>query len=304
MLIAGPPADVCFLRRGWLSANHLLLLEADRAWLIDSGHALHAQKTLTFLEESTSLGGRPLDRVINTHCHVDHAGGNATLKQRFKSAIYIPAGSTPDEPLARSAGLFTEGFVADGLISSRDSLFFGLREWVVLDAPGHDMNALMFYCPALKLLASGDALWQGTTGFLIPTTDEKETDSMLDAAESTLDTIAGLDVALVVPGHGDIFGDVAASIASARRKLQALRRDHRRMAWLAMKAMLSFSLLESNGLTFESLQQHVRQTAFYVELDLLYFKLGQLLVPRLIDDLLSTGSVIRHEERLVSCLSA
>jgi glyoxylase-like metal-dependent hydrolase (beta-lactamase superfamily II) len=37
-----------------------------------------------------ALGGRGLDRIVNTHLHSDHCGGNAALKASFGCRIAIP----------------------------------------------------------------------------------------------------------------------------------------------------------------------------------------------------------------------
>jgi len=50
------PSSVRVIVRDWLNANHIVLA------------GTHV---------STVLAGRPLDRLVNTHCHSDHMGGNA-----------------------------------------------------------------------------------------------------------------------------------------------------------------------------------------------------------------------------------
>ena len=64
--------------RGWLSANNILLTDADSSTLIDSGYVTHQDQTLLLLQNA--LGTKPLDRLVNTHLHSDHCGGNATLQ--------------------------------------------------------------------------------------------------------------------------------------------------------------------------------------------------------------------------------
>jgi len=74
------PAGVQVFERGWLSSNNILLTDADSATLVDSGYFSHAAQTLALLEHA--LAGRALDRLVNTHLHSDHCGGNAALQAR------------------------------------------------------------------------------------------------------------------------------------------------------------------------------------------------------------------------------
>ena len=77
----GLPENMTFVQRGWLSANHLLLTHDDETVLIDSGYVSHAQQTLGLVAHA--LKGRTLDRLINTHLHSDHCGGNAALQTQY-----------------------------------------------------------------------------------------------------------------------------------------------------------------------------------------------------------------------------
>ena len=91
------PAGVVLFERGWLSSNNLLLTDprgAGPAALVDSGYCTHAAQTLALLDQA--LGGAPLDRLLNTHLHSDHCGGNAALQQRYPALqTAIPPGQAP-----------------------------------------------------------------------------------------------------------------------------------------------------------------------------------------------------------------
>ncbi len=68
------------LERGWLSANNIVLMGPDGTALVDSGYHTHAAQTVALVGHA--LAGRPLDRLVNTHLHSDHCGGNAALASR------------------------------------------------------------------------------------------------------------------------------------------------------------------------------------------------------------------------------
>ena len=85
------PPGMHVIQRDWLSSNHVLFVGGDNATLVDSGYVTHADTTLALVRRA--LGGKALDRVINTHLHSDHCGGNATLHRVFGCRIAVPVGS-------------------------------------------------------------------------------------------------------------------------------------------------------------------------------------------------------------------
>ena len=85
------PNGISVLERGWLSSNSILMVGRDSAALIDSGYGLHADQTLLLIQ--STLQGRPLDVLLNTHLHSDHCGGNAALQNAFPLLVtHIPPG--------------------------------------------------------------------------------------------------------------------------------------------------------------------------------------------------------------------
>ena len=87
------------LERGWVSSNNILLFDSDdSATLIDTGYVAHSEQTLQLVRHA--LDGRKLARIINTHLHSDHCGGNALLKKTLG-----PAAWADQEPCATVAAL-------------------------------------------------------------------------------------------------------------------------------------------------------------------------------------------------------
>ena len=84
------PDSLLVLERGWLSANNILFFDGEQATLVDSGYVTHAEQTVDLVYHA--LDGRQLSRLINTHSHSDHIGGNAALKAAFDCEIIVPAG--------------------------------------------------------------------------------------------------------------------------------------------------------------------------------------------------------------------
>lgn len=263
-MVPALPPSLAFIERDWLSSNHLLGRAADGNVLVDTGYASRSDLTLALVERA--LGGAPLHRIVNTHTHSDHVGGNAVLKARYGCRIDIPVGERDailhwreDELHYRTMGQVCDRFTADGTIAPGDELSIGALRWQVVGAPGHDMDALLLYQPDYRILVSADALWENGFGIVFP---EFFDEPGFDAQAATLDAIAALPVDVVVPGHGPLFGDAPAAIARARRKLAHFAARPDRHAWLTLRVALSFLLLDRRRLALDSLAQD------YGELDL------------------------------------
>ena len=91
MSLALPPS-VRVIERGWLNCNQILLLSRGENVLVDSGYCTHRERTLELLAGPAGLDGEPLERLVNTHCHSDHMGGNAAVASAYGCTIAIPAG--------------------------------------------------------------------------------------------------------------------------------------------------------------------------------------------------------------------
>src|SRR5437870_347421 len=84
------PPGVHVLERGWLSSNNVVFEEGDRLAVVDTGYVVHSRQTAALIDH---IGrGRPLARIVNTHLHSDHVGGNARLARGAAVSILIPAG--------------------------------------------------------------------------------------------------------------------------------------------------------------------------------------------------------------------
>src|SRR5256885_5237515 len=84
------PPTIRFIVRDWLSANHILLRSGDESVLIDTGYVGDAATTLSLV--AAELGAAPLTRIVNTHGHSDHIGGNAQLSAHYACPISVPIG--------------------------------------------------------------------------------------------------------------------------------------------------------------------------------------------------------------------
>ena len=241
------PSHMCFVQRGWLSANHLLLLGPSDSVLIDSGYVSHREQTLSLL--SHALNGRGLDRLLNTHLHSDHCGGNAALKDRYPLLQTTIAPGLVDavrrwdeEQLTYlPTGQDCPPFSFDHVLTTESEIELAGDIWQVHAAPGHDPHSVILFQPDHGVLVSADALWENGFGVVFP---EIEGQDGFSGIAHTLNVIERLSPRVVVPGHGAIFTDVALALVKARQRLAGFQAQPSKHASHAAKVLLKFKLLD------------------------------------------------------------
>ncbi|TMG82731.1 MAG: MBL fold metallo-hydrolase [Betaproteobacteria bacterium] len=298
------PPQVHVFVRDWLSSNHVLLKSRDGGVLIDSGYARHAPFTLALLETRQGLGDAPLARLVNTHCHSDHMGGNAAIKTRYGCPITLPVGEAAlidawDERtlLLAYTDQYAPRFSYDETIAPGETRDWGDLEWRALAAPGHDMGAVVFYNAEHGILVSGDALWANGYGFVMPGEIDPRA---LPATRATLEMLSQLDVRIVIPGHGEPFVEVGAALERAFARTAAFEADSLRVARHALKVVLTFALLDRRRLALADMPSYFERIGIYRDFNALFFKRSAAkLAELLIGELEHAGAVRREGEWLV-----
>lgn len=309
------PAGVRVFERGWLSANNVLCEGPEGTALIDSGYVTHAAQTLALVEQA--LGGRPLGRLLNTHLHSDHCGGNAALQARYPGLrTAIPPGAADavrawdeDRLSYRATGQDCARFAFNALLAPGATVTLAGRAWQIHAAPGHDPDAVMLFEPTSRTLISGDALWQHGFGVVFP---ELEGEPGFDAVAATLDLIERLAPCVVIPGHGSPFGDtahrgggptapVAAALAVARQRLAQFVADPARHRRYGLKVLLKFKLLAWQRQSLAAVRAWAQGVPYLVRLHTAHGG-GQPFdtwLQDLIDDLCASGAARREGDWLV-----
>ena len=256
------PATLRFVERDWLSSNQIVGIDGDAATVVDTGYAKHAALTVALMRQLLAGSGAGLARVVNTHLHSDHCGGNHALVDAFGCSITVPHASAAEvaewdeQRLSFAAtGQRCPRFAHDATLRPGDTLRLGELDWDVHAAPGHDPKSLIFHCERERLLISADALWGNGFGIVFP---EIEGESGFDEQHEVLDLIGRLRVERVLPGHGPMFDDVEAALARARAKLAAMREDPKRHARHALKVLVKFLLLDVERIAEPALHESVR----------------------------------------------
>ncbi|MDH6169671.1 glyoxylase-like metal-dependent hydrolase (beta-lactamase superfamily II) [Variovorax boronicumulans] len=271
---AGLLANVVVFERGWLSSNNILFVGTDGTALVDTGYATHAEQTLALIE--AALGARTLDRVLNTHLHSDHCGGNAALQQRYPALrTDIPPGEAAlvehwDESGLSflATGQTCPRFRFTGLLQPGTECLLGDSAWEVHSAPGHDPHSIILFDPASRTLISADALWENGFGIAFP---ELAGEPSFGEVAATLNQIEKLAPLQVIPGHGRVFNEVGNALITARRRLDGLQRDPVKHARHAIKVLMKFKLLEMQYIALEDWSKWLRATPYLDAIRLRFF---------------------------------
>jgi glyoxylase-like metal-dependent hydrolase (beta-lactamase superfamily II) len=298
------PGGIQVLERGWLSANNILFFDGERSTLVDSGYVAHAEQTVELIRHS--LAGRSLTRLINTHSHSDHIGGNAALKAAFDCEIIVPAGLhaaiadwDEDALLLSPLGQQNARFQHDSLIGAGNEIEMGGLNWQALAVPGHDMEALAYYNPERRILISGDALWENGFGVIFPEL-LGEADG-LASTRATLEMLAKLPINIVIPGHGRPFDAVDAAFERAFRRIDQFSQNIQQLAWHAIKVIVSFAMLEKRRIAKTDFPGFVLALPFAVDVNARFLSMeDDALVAKVERELLLVNALRLENDMIVA----
>jgi glyoxylase-like metal-dependent hydrolase (beta-lactamase superfamily II) len=220
--------------------NLWALADGDGWTIVDTG--LRTTETSAAWRKAfeTTLGGRPVRRIIVTHLHPDHSGMAGWLAQKQPARLWMTrleyltlrvlasytGQEAPDEAIRfyRSAGWDEDaldhyrarfgdfGKMLYPLPASFHALDDGQRimignlEWVVVIGKGHSPEHALLHCPEAKLLISGDQVLPQISSNVSVQPLQPEADPLTDWLE-TLDRVRQRvpnDV-LILPSHGRPF---------------------------------------------------------------------------------------------------
>jgi glyoxylase-like metal-dependent hydrolase (beta-lactamase superfamily II) len=294
------------LERGWLSSNNIVIhgaADEPGAVVVDSGHVVHAEQTVALVRHA--LRGAPLARIVNTHLHSDHCGGNAALQRAFGAPITVPPGNAAAVAswdtmrlTHGSTGQRSERFTHADTLAPGEHFIAGARRWDAIAAPGHDPFSLLLFDAAHGVLLSADALWENGFGVVFP---EIDGEPGFDDVAATLDAIERLPVRVVIPGHGAPFTDVAAARSRARSRLEGFRSQPERHARHAAKVLIKYHVMEERRIDHDALLEWTNQTPNLVSLCERFGGAADVRAwcARLVDELIAQGVLGREGDAVV-----
>jgi glyoxylase-like metal-dependent hydrolase (beta-lactamase superfamily II) len=253
---------------------HSYLVEGDPLTLIDTGP--QTPEALAALQAGLACHGvvlADIRRVIISHAHADHYGLVGAIiaasgaevwahplaqplvegwtsyqapREQFWLDLLLAAG-VPDEPARRTAGLYRgmKQFITHApvtrLLEEGDVIGLAGANWQVLHCPGHADNLICLYQPGDRLLLGNDHLLAHISSNAIvgpPPLGKTERPRPLVDYWTSLCRIYGMEIALVMPGHGEAVADVRSLINSRFRfyeqrlaRLQSELRSGPRTIW-------------------------------------------------------------------------
>ncbi|MFX1296617.1 MAG: MBL fold metallo-hydrolase [Promethearchaeota archaeon] len=127
--------------------------------LIDCGLGEDIDRLIKNIKK-INLDPKDLNALIITHCHIDHIGGAAKLKEKFQLEIYahkydVPAieGEQLEMTGATLYGLDYKPVKVDHLLTvekGEETLDFGDFKLVCVHAPGHTPGSICIYTDLIK----------------------------------------------------------------------------------------------------------------------------------------------------------
>ncbi len=207
-------------------------MEEDRVCLVDSGNDKDAGKRVWKLLEER---GWKLDRILNTHSHADHIGGNAFLQQKSGCKIYCAGidrmfvenpvlepsflyGGNPHKGL-RNKFLCAKPSVAQEL--TKEALPEGMG---MLRIDGHSFSMSAF--------CMEDGIWFVADGVTPERIMEKYHVTFLYAVEeylASLEKLGNLEGRLFIPSHGEAVTQLKPLAEKNRDKVYEIRDALRRI---------------------------------------------------------------------------
>ena len=110
-----------------------------------------------------------VEKLLNTHGHIDHMLGNRMVKARYQVPFVTHAGVVAEleavPAYAAMMGLSAEPSPApDQLVDDGDTITFGDSQFEVIFTPGHSAGHISFLHRASDSLFSGDVLFYDSIG--------------------------------------------------------------------------------------------------------------------------------------------
>ena len=181
--------------------------------------------------------GRPVAAILNTHAHADHHGGNAHLVRRLGIPVYAPAveeavirepryepvylygGAAPVSALT-SKFLQAEPSPVNHVVRHGELVEIDGRALEIVDLAGHSLAQVGVRADGVLLAADGFFGRESLEKHGVP--------YLVDAGRwmETLHSLAAMDAAWMVPGHGDPLDDPRETLMLNRRVLDDA------MSWL------------------------------------------------------------------------
>lgn len=181
--------------------NTYVVYDNGTGVIIDPGcyDPAEEQQLVDFIEQK----GIRIEKILNTHGHIDHVLGNYFAKNKFNVELWIGEHDLQTlqsvKAYAPSYGFQKYSAVeADHLLKEGDEINVGAGTMKVLFTPGHAPGHIAFYNAKAGFIIGGDVLFQESIGRTdLPGGDF---DTLMQSISRQFYTLP--DETVVYPGHG------------------------------------------------------------------------------------------------------
>lgn len=156
-----------FVFSDWSENTYLLYDETKACCIVDPGCNSDRERALLvdFIE---SKGLKP-EKLVNTHCHIDHVLGNRFISDKYNLPLVSHKGEqiVLDNMINVSRIYNVNYDVSPDIteyLAEGDLLKFGNTALEVLFTPGHSPASISFFHRESQQLISGDVLFQSSIG--------------------------------------------------------------------------------------------------------------------------------------------
>lgn len=298
MLVQEIMKGLFFVERGYLNGNHFVY-RSEHPVLIDTGYVSDFNITEKII---TSLGVNIEDvrRIISTHCHCDHIGGNRLIQDRSGCDIAMHRigkhfidtkddWSTWWTYYHQKADFFN----CTQTLEDGDVISIGPHEFQVIYTPGHSADGIVLYNPKEKILLSSDTLWQNDLPVI---TIRIEGSRALFSFQESLEKIESLNVNRVYPGHGKPFTQFKDAVASCKDKLNRYLEHPERIGTDLLKKIMIYTLMMHLSVQADTFFDHLMETWWFKEtVDLYFNKDYETKYQQILESFLARGIVKQKE---------
>ncbi|HEU4390443.1 MAG TPA: MBL fold metallo-hydrolase [Blastocatellia bacterium] len=209
-------------------SNAGLLVDREGVTAVDA--LLVPSMTRRFRRAIKKVTNHPVTRLVNTHHHIDHTGGNYLFKgaeivsharcREGAEHTGIPA-EFLKQAMPRFAGEYSRLKLATAHVTFEDKMVFyqsGNRVELRHLGPAHTFGDAFVYLPRERLLFAGDLAFF----YVTPMAFQGHVGNWIKVADRILE----MDVETIVPGHGPIGSKK--ELTQMRSYLALIRREARK----------------------------------------------------------------------------
>ncbi len=191
-------------------ANAGIIIGKNGILVVDT--LVSSKEAKRFIKDIRAISDKPIRYVVNTHSHLDHTFGNADFRRLGAVIIShenckknMESNSENALKNAKAYGLTEKDMEGTKIVypvltfSERMEVDLGNQKVELIYAgPSHTDDSILVYLPDKKILFAGDVLFTGYHPYM--------GDGEIEGWTEVLDSIAALDPAVIIPGHGPVSG--------------------------------------------------------------------------------------------------